>query len=39
MPRVGSDSRNQIIGMLNAGISQPEVALGVLQSMFQLFRG
>ena len=37
MPRVDSDSR--IIGMLNAVISQPEDALGVLQSMFQLFCG
>ena len=26
MPRLDSDSRNQIIGMLNAGISQREVA-------------
>ena len=26
MPRLDSDSRNQIIGMLNAGLSQREVA-------------
>ena len=38
MPRLDPDSRNQIIGMLNAGISQREVARHFAVNV-QLFRG